>query len=88
MATKTEWFRYQAERSGPKRPKRVWTEPGTHEPVRAGRKAIYVLEDSAGRPSRKSTRKSSNRSRNDVQMRDKRQVGDVRRGSGPGGSAR
>ena len=39
------------------------------ESAAAGKKAGYALERSAGRPSRKSTRKAANRQRNDAQMR-------------------
>lgn len=38
----------------------------------AGKKATYVLEDSAKKPSRKSTRKASNRQRTDTKMQAKR----------------
>jgi hypothetical protein len=41
---------------------------------RAGRKAAYALEPSEGRPSRRSTRKASNRQRTDVKMRRLRRV--------------
>jgi hypothetical protein len=88
MSTKAEQFRYRTERSGPKRTKKVWVEPGSHESVRAGKNAVYVLEDSAGRPSRKSTRKASNRARNDVKMRDQRQVADVRQATRPSNNPR
>lgn len=40
----------------------------------AGRKAQYALERGAGRPSRKSTRKSANRQRADAKMRVKRRT--------------
>jgi len=77
MATKAEWFRYQAERSGPKRAKQVTKKAGPlvpkshNEAVRADRKALYALEDVARgkRPSRKSTRKASNRQKTDVAFR-------------------
>ncbi|ACL66609.1 conserved hypothetical protein [Anaeromyxobacter dehalogenans 2CP-1] len=97
MATKAERFRYETERSGPKkakqpRPARRDTPvdtalPGVsatsrksarHESVRAGKKAQYALEDSAGKPSRKSTRKASNRQKTDSQMRVKRRTGEMR----------
>jgi hypothetical protein len=85
MATRAEWFRYQAERSGAKKrapsPKAAAPE-AAHEPVRAGKKAVYVLEDSAGRPSRKSTRKASNRQKTDVQYRIKRRTSESRPTSG------
>ncbi len=47
------------------------------ESVRAGKKATYALEDSAGKPSRRSTRKASNRQKTDAQMRSKRRTGEV-----------
>ena len=82
--TKAELFRYLAERSGLKRsatPSRAAPpEAGAHrhnESQRAARNAQYALEDSAGRPSRKSTRGSSNRQKNDVQFRMKRQTREV-----------
>lgn len=98
MATKAELFRYQAERSGPKRPKKPAKRP-RNSPVdtalpgvsasarkagagstaarnvsgRAARSAPYRLEDSrSGRPSRKSTRRSANRLKNDRKSRAKR----------------
>ena len=98
MATKAELFRYQAERSGPKRPKAPPKRP-RNSPVdtalpgvsasdrkvgprstatrnassRAARSAPYRLEDSrTGRPSRKSTRRSANRLKNDRKARAKR----------------
>jgi hypothetical protein len=48
------------------------------ESVHAGRKAAYVLEDSATKPSRRSTRKSSNRQKTDSQTRAKRWTAEVR----------
>lgn len=48
------------------------------ESKHAGRKAAYVLEDSAGKPSRRSTRKSSNRQKTDSQTRAKRWTAEVR----------
>jgi hypothetical protein len=89
MSTKAEEFRYWAERSGPKKAK----SEGRARPVNGGingqpsqareshhadRKAAYVQEDSAGKPSRLSTRKSSNRQKNDSQMREKRKTAEVR----------
>ncbi len=58
-----------------------------NESVRAGKKAAYALEATAGRPTRKSTRKSGNRQRNDAQMRMKRRTAEVRPSSRarPGG---
>ena len=96
MATKADLFRWQAERSGPKRPKKPrrqrrdvpvnTAQPGVSasdrratlphkESKRADRrKATYVLEDSEAGPSRRSSRKSSNRQRTDVKMIEKRRV--------------
>ena len=51
---------------------------GRKESVRAGKKATYVLEDTKGKPSRRSTRKSSNRQKTDAQMRAKRRTGEVK----------
>jgi hypothetical protein len=100
MATRAERFRYEQERSGPKRPpkpKAPRRDEGVdtaragvsatdrkatkHESLHAGKKAVFALEDSAGRPSRKSTRKSSNRQKTDTQTRLKRNVAEVRPGS-------
>ncbi len=98
MATKAERFRYEAERSGPKKAKQArpprrakpvdTSLPGASasdrrasgraESIRAGKKAQYALEDSAGKPSRKSTRKASNRQKTDSQMRVKRRTGEMR----------
>lgn len=80
MATKSEEFRYWQERSGPKKEK-VAREPphaATRESIHAGKNAAYVLEDSAGKPSRLSTRKSSNRQKTDSQTRAKRWTAEVR----------
>jgi hypothetical protein len=96
MATKAERFRWEAERSGPKRPPKP-RRPRRDAPVntakpgvsasdrKAGlphkeskradrRKAIFVLEDSEVGPSRRSTRKASNRQRTDTQMIEKRRI--------------
>jgi hypothetical protein len=83
MSTKAERFRYQAERSGPKRPKApprpkrtaATTSTGAeaasprNASKHAGRKAAYKLETSATKPSRKSTRRAANRIKTDSQMR-------------------
>jgi hypothetical protein len=72
MATRAEQFRSnqqranggKAKRRSAKKPKKSqWS----HESKHAGRKAAYVLEDKApgARPSRRSTRKSSNRAKSD-----------------------
>lgn len=95
--TKAESFRYHAERSGLKRAATPKSVPGGsaavpphrhNESERASRKALYALEDSATRPSRKSTRKASNRQKNDVQFRMKRQTSELQPGSKPRASAR
>jgi hypothetical protein len=90
MSTKAEEFRYWQERSGPKRPKSALIarngangsangkKGGARESLHADRKAAYVLEDTAGRPSRLSTRKSSNRQKTDSQTRAKRWTAEVR----------
>jgi len=44
----------------------------------AGKKASYALEQTEGRPSRKSTRKGANRQRNDAQMRVKARTAESR----------
>lgn len=80
MATKAEWYRYLSERSGPKRLKQLKKKAGPKEPKvhnlsgKADRKAQYALEDHAPgtRPSRKTSRKASNRQKTDVQFRLKR----------------
>lgn len=84
MATRAELFRYFVERLGPKRPPaadRARPEeaaPTHNASPRAAKKATYALEASAGRPSRKSTRASANRQKNDVQFRMKRRAGESR----------
>ena len=84
---RTQWFKYFAERSSlnQKAPestngqkKQETTEPVRAGSRRAGKKASYALEVSEGRPSRKSTRKSANRQKNDVQFRMKRRTGEMR----------
>jgi hypothetical protein len=90
MATRAEWFRYQQERSGPKKVKSEPRVPRDGVPAshnlseRAGRKASYALEDSPGaRPSRKSTRKASNRQKTDAQFRMKRATAEARQAERP-----
>jgi hypothetical protein len=89
MATRSEWFRYEMERSGPKKTRMLprprgradGAEPGTPHNVsqRAGKRAIYALEPAGqGRPSRKSSRKAANRQKNDVQFRMKRKTSEAR----------
>jgi hypothetical protein len=83
MATKAEQFRSLVERSGPKRAStiaRVRTDAaggGRHPSERAGKKATYALEDSAGKPSRKSSRKSAHRQKTDGQFRMKRRTSEA-----------
>ena len=89
MASKAEWFRYLAERSGPKKekqpPRPRGRADGTGEAMphnaaaRAAKHAAYALEVTAGgHPSRKSSRKAANRQKTDVQFRLKRNVGEAR----------
>jgi hypothetical protein len=81
MTTKAEEFKYWQQRSGPKKAKRAKVTPrgrDGRESLHAGRNAAYVLEDSAGKPSRRSTRKSSNRQKTDSQTRAKRWTAEVR----------
>jgi hypothetical protein len=87
MTSKAQWFRYFAERSGPKRPpagvgrveRGAGSEDGARAPsAHAARRAGYALEVSRGRPSRKSTRASANRQKNDVQFRLKRRLSEGR----------
>ena len=83
MATKAEWFRYNQQRSGPKLPKKAKKEP-PHKPhnvsQKASKKALYALEDAppGTRPSRKSSRKASNRQKTDAQFRMKRKAAELR----------
>jgi len=95
MATKAERFRSEMERSGPKRaPRQVRVPRGLvpdvaahRESAHADRKATYVLEDSAAGPSRRSSRKASNRQRTDGKMIQKRRVA-LARPSAPRAPAR
>ncbi len=99
MATRSEWFRYEAERSGPKKQKAVQRRRGradgasaetTHNTSeRASKRAAYALEPAgAGRPSRKSSRKAANRQKTDVQFRMKRKTSEARPESRPGTPSR
>jgi len=90
MATRAEWFRYNTERSGPKKTKVTPRLPrdgkveAHNESERAGKHATYALEDApGGRPSRMSTRKSSNRMKTDAQSRIKYQTQESRQGERP-----
>jgi len=95
MATKAERFRWEMERSGPKRAPKAHKAPrgaAVHEALNlesahAERKATYALEDSATGPSRRSSRKASNRQRTDVKMVQKRRVA-LSRPSAPRAPAR
>jgi len=91
MATKAQWFRYRAERSGPKRTRSpvkpvprvggaTGTEVARNRSKHAARKALYALEVTlpGARPSRKSTRGAANRQQNDAQARLRRAVSECR----------
>lgn len=84
MATKAELFRYAVERSGPKRSPQPHPAPrpvagsARSESHHADRKAAYLLEDAAGRPSRKSSRKGSNRQRTDAKSQALQRIAEVR----------
>jgi hypothetical protein len=85
MATRAELFRAEAEQASQRKHQKALgaRQPARqavhHESARAGKHATYALEDAPGRrPSRKSTRKASNRQKNDVQFRMKRQVSEGR----------
>ncbi len=86
MTTKAELFRYLEERAGWKRSSKPQRSPDERAARRAdrrpsdraGKKAQYALESSVGRPSRKSTRRSANRQKTDVQFRMKRRVSEAR----------
>ncbi len=83
MATRAEWFRYNAQRSGPKLPKQARKEPPDkphNVSEKASKKALYALEDvtPGARPSRKSSRKASNRQKTDAQFRMRRKAGETR----------
>jgi hypothetical protein len=95
MATKAEWFRYNTERSGPKKAKAVpkigrdQRPVGHNESVHAGKQAAYALEEApGGRPSRLSTRKSANRQRTDGQSRSKQLIQESRQAERPRASGR
>jgi len=83
MATRAEWFRYHAERAGPKKAKAVKKEKPVGKPhnlsVKADKKALYAFEDVAPgkRPSRKSSRKASNRQKTDAQFRMRREASEM-----------
>jgi hypothetical protein len=90
--TRAELFRWVAERAAWKRAsaraprtKRERGEPRTPSP-RAGKKALYALEDGGAKRSRKSTRRSANRQKTDVQFRMKRRVSEGRAQERPRGT--
>ncbi len=77
MATKAELFRYEQQRAGTKKEKRVEKThtrnaehtDSRHLTKRGDKKVGMALEDSlSGRPSRVSTRPSSNHGRNDTEL--------------------
>lgn len=82
MATRAERHRTEEQRKGRGATTRVGrSKPGakpdarTRETKRAGRKATYALEEgTVGRPSRKSTRKSANRSKPDASLNAREQL--------------
>ncbi len=84
MATRAERYRYEAERSGPKKPpqprrkaKRRGLEDagGRNLSLHAERKAAVTIEESrSGKPSRKSTRGSENHGKNTAQLEYARRV--------------
>ena len=96
MATRSEWFRYHAERSKPKKAaatSRAKPGPKPHNLAAKDRKALYAFEDFAPgtRPSRKSSRKASNRQKTDAKFRMTRARSEAaprRPEGGRGGSAR
>jgi hypothetical protein len=99
MATRSERFRYEVERSGPKKAKQPVRPRGRadganektphNSSLRAGKHAAYALEPaSGGRPSRKSSRKAANRQKTDVQFRLKQKTSEVRPESRPGTPSR
>jgi hypothetical protein len=75
MATRSEEFRAAEQRGNSKKrakPRKGRSKPGSkpsersREKKHAGRKATVALEESAARPSRKSTRSSANRAKADA----------------------
>jgi hypothetical protein len=79
--TRAELFRWLQQRPGWSRaaePARRAASALPVTPSRAARKAQYALEPSGSRPSRKSTRRSANRQKTDVQFRMKRRVSEAR----------
>jgi hypothetical protein len=71
MSTKSQQFRAEEQREHANRnvqSERTRPDPTTNESERAGKKATYALEETAGRRSRKSTLKSANRSKPDAGM--------------------
>lgn len=71
MATKSEQFHAEEQRRAQTaKAKTARSKPDTqsNESVRAGNKATYAFEAVAGTPTRKSTRKSANRSKPDTAL--------------------
>lgn len=76
MATRSEQYKANAQRTGAAKAKKAKrakaSKPGSPLASRsrnkkgASKKATYALEEQKGRPSRKSTRKSANRSKPDA----------------------
>ena len=71
MATKSERARAEEQRDRAKRKtasQRTAPDTTTNESERAAKKATYAFEETSGRRSRKSTRKSANRAKPDASM--------------------
>lgn len=72
MATKSEQVHAEEQRNArtAKAPAPARSKPNaqSNESERAAKKAAYVLEESMGKPTRKSTRKSANRAKPDAAM--------------------
>lgn len=72
MATRAEQYRAEQQRTGKKKVRSGRSKPGVPEGARsrakphAAKKATYALEESKGRPTRKSTRKAANRMKPDA----------------------
>jgi hypothetical protein len=77
MTTRSEWFRYFAERVHPAAAAPAPGPQPTARP-RVPPRAAYRLEVASGKPSRKSTRRSANRQKTDVQFRMKRRTAETR----------
>jgi len=71
MATKSEQFRAEEQRQAHvAKAQAARSKPDTqsNESERAGKKATYAFEQTAGTPTRKSTRKSANRAKPDASL--------------------